>query len=196
LKAGEFSGLKSLSLILLFLSVWATTGCKEATQPKPTGYFRIGLPEEKYEVLQTPCPYTFEINSSASWIPKNDCWGDITYPTLKSVIQITYKPISSPEDLSLVIGEAQDLAFKHTVKAEGIGEKLYVDEEKRVFGLMYQMMGNAASSTQFYVTDSNQHFLRGVLYFYSVPNADSLRTVNEFMTSEIRKLIETLEWKN
>jgi hypothetical protein len=41
------------------------------------------------------------------------------------------------------------------------------------------MQGNAASSTQFYVTDSTTHFLRGVLYFYSAPNADSLKPVND-----------------
>ncbi len=111
-------------------------------------------------------------------------------------VQFTYKPIANAEQLGQILNEAQDLAYKHTVKAEGIGEKLYQNADKKMYGILYSMQGNAASSTQFFVTDSANHFLRGVLYFYSVPNADSLKPVNEYMYNEMVQLIESLEWKN
>jgi gliding motility-associated lipoprotein GldD len=55
--------------------------------------------------------------------------------------------------------------------------------------------GNAATSRQFYVTDSVHHFLRGALYFNSAPNADSLSIVNDFLETDMRHMIETLKWK-
>jgi len=72
---------------------------------------------------------------------------------------------------------------------------IYAPEE-RVFGLFYRLKGNAATSTQFFATDSSKHFLRGVLYFYAVPNADSLRPADRYMANEILHLINTLEWQN
>jgi hypothetical protein len=49
---------------------------------------------------------------------------------------------------------------------------------------------------QFFVTDSTNHFLRGVLYYYASPNADSLKPVNEFMLGEMQHLMESLRWQN
>lgn len=127
---------------------------------------------------------------------KKNCWGDLKYPTIQATVQFTYKPITNNEDLITVLKEAQDLAYKHTVAAQGIGEKLYSNPEKNIHGILYNMQGNAASSAQFFVTDSAHHFLRGVLYFYSTPNADSLKPVNEFMQAEMVQLIESIEWVN
>jgi gliding motility-associated lipoprotein GldD len=170
--------------------------CTQDYQPKPNGYFRIGLPGNVYSEIETPCPYSFEINSQAQWVPKNDCWANVHYPGLKADIQLTYKHVTSPEELEKILNESQDLAYKHTVKAEGIGEKLYMNSEKKVYGIFYLMAGNSASSAQFYMTDSTNHFLRGVLYFYSQPNADSLKPAALFMQSEMVHLVETLQWKN
>jgi gliding motility-associated lipoprotein GldD len=61
---------------------------------------------------------------------------------------------------------------------------------------LYEIRGDAASSVQFYLTDSTRHFLRGSLYFNVQPNADSLAPVIDFFMEDIMHLIETLEWKN
>lgn len=172
------------------------SSCEEEYQPKPIGYFRIGIPESDYAPLISECSYTFDLNTSSHWIEKEQCWGDISYPDIRATIQLTYKPISNEMELDAILKESQDLAYKHSVAAQGIGEKMYTNPASNVHGILYQMQGNAASSTQFYVTDSSSHFLRGVLYFYSAPNADSLKPVNEFMFGEMVHLIESLEWKN
>ena len=171
-------------------------GCnQEDYQPKPRGYFRMSLPEASNTALQGDCPYTFKYNSSAIWKPKENCWGTLYYPSLKADVQFTYKNISNAENLEKILAESQQLAYEHAVKADGIAERSYVDEEKKVYGIFYSMQGNSASSTQFYITDSTTHYLRGVLYFYSIPNADSLQPVNAFMQKEITQIIESLNWK-
>lgn len=136
------------------------------------------------------------LNNDATFVPKKYCWADVRYPSIKANIQLTYKSIKNKQHLDTLLAESQSLAYKHSVKAQGIGEKLYTNPAQNKYGLLYSMQGNAASSTQFFVTDSNTHFLRGVLYFYSVPNADSLKPVNEYMQNQVVHLIETLQWKN
>ena len=63
-------------------------------------------------------------------------------------------------------------------------------------GVMYDISGDAASSVQFYLTDSVRHFIRGALYFTLQPNSDSLSPVIEFFREDILHLIETLEWQD
>jgi gliding motility-associated lipoprotein GldD len=181
-----------LSCFMLLVS------CGAEPEPKPYGYFRIGLPQEKHQTLELNCPYQFDINTAARWEPHREmpCWGDVYYPDLKARIQFTYKPIDAPHTRDQLFKEAQDLAFRHTVVADGIRERSFENPTAKVYGTVYQMVGNAASNTQFFLTDSTGHFLRGALYFYSQPNADSLRPVNEFMFDEIVQLVESLEWKN
>jgi gliding motility-associated lipoprotein GldD len=197
LKKGAYSASRLPYRQWLLLSVLVFIGaCTEDYQPKPEGYFRIGLPGTTYTQLETDCPYTFQLNNSAQFKPKKDCWADIYYGQIRGTIQLTYKDLRAEGDLDNVLKEAQELAYKHTVAAQGIGEKLYLNPERKVYGILYQMQGNAASSAQFYATDSATHFLRGVLYFYSAPNADSLQPVNAFMYDEMVHLMESLEWKN
>ena len=195
MKKGAYNALR-LRFLLAAVSLFLVVGCSEDYQPKPEGYFRIGVPTALYEPVVTGCPYTFNKNTQATWVAKKNCWGDLKYPSIRATIQFTYKHIENDKDLQNVLKEAQDLAYKHTVAAQGIGEKLYSNPDKNMHGILYNMQGNAASSTQFFVTDSTSHFLRGVLYFYSTPNADSLKPVNEFMQAEMVQLIESIEWVN
>ena len=64
--------------------------------------------------------------------------------------------------------DAQKLAYKHTVKATGMREQVFAYDSSRVYGMYYEMSGASATTTQFYATDSTQHFLRGVLYIITV----------------------------
>ncbi len=188
--------LRSIRNILLSLPLLAGCGGEEAYTPKPHGYFRIGLPDKEYRNLDIDCNYTFEYNKAARWEPtQKECWGDVYYPTLKARLQLTYKPVTA-YNLDTLLGDARELAFKHTVKADGIKEDLILGKEKEVYGILYRIRGEAATNVQFFVTDSTENFLRGVLYFYAEPNEDSLQPVNDYMYEEVAHLIETLEWRN
>jgi hypothetical protein len=53
-----------------------------------------------------------------------------------------------------------------------------------------------ATAHQFFVTDSVRHFLRGALYFDATPNADSLGIVNDFLLTDLKHMVNTLQWRN
>ncbi len=185
--------IKLLKFNVLFVLL---TGCQEAYSPRPTGYFRISLPDTLYIAYENPmCPYTFDINQQATVLPKkkNACWDDIHYKSIHSVIQLTYKPISG--NLDTLLKDAKEFAFKHGIRADGISEHIYTDPSRQVFGILYEIYGNTATNYQFFVTDSNRHFLRGTAYVHSQPNIDSTGPVTHFLGREIRHIVETLNWK-
>ena len=61
---------------------------------------------------------------------------------------------------------------------------------------MFNVVGNAESQIQFFLTDSSYNFLIGSLYFYVKPNYDSLLPAVKYIERDIIKLVETLEWEN
>ena len=61
------------------------------------------------------------------------------------------------------------MVYKHTVKADAIKEKTYLNNQNKNFGTLYDIHGQTASSVQFHMTDSINHFLRGSLYFHVNP---------------------------
>ena len=168
--------------------------CEEYT-PKPRGYFRIDLPEKKYKIYnESDCPYSFEYPEYAAIVYHNpdSCWIDLVVPKLHAVIYLTYK---SGNDIETFLEETRTLVYKHTIKADAIN-KYYFKNEFNAYGLIYEIKGNAASSINFYITDSISNFIRGALYFNNKPNKDSLAPVVDFLSEDIAHLIETTKWKD
>ena len=87
------------------------------------------------------------------------------------------------------------LAYDHNIKAESIPEQPFVNPEKSVYGMFYMINGDAASQSHFYVTDSLNHFVTGSLYFKAKPNFDSIYPAVVYLREDIRKIMETIEWK-
>lgn len=183
-------------LLLLLIIGLFQSACSTEPTARPNGFMRIGLPNKQYEplALLEGCNFSSELNTSALLRYKDsaNCWIDIVYPRLMSTIQLTYKPVNN--NLDDLVRDAQKLAYKHTVKASGMREQLFLYDSARVYGMYYEMSGASAATTQFYATDSAHHFLRGVLYHYSAPNPDSLAPVTSFMREEILELIANLHW--
>ena len=88
------------------------------------------------------------------------------------------------------------MAYKHTIKADEINPIIWNNEEKQVYGILYDIKGDVASQVQFYLTDSTTHFLRGAFYFNCIPNKDSLSPSLRFLRKDIDRMIETFEWKD
>lgn len=91
---------------------------------------------------------------------------------MKATIYLTYKPVEN--NIDLLLGDAQRLTYEHVVKAANIVEQPFLNEDQGVYGMFYEVGGDAASQSQFYVTDSTKHFLTGAIYFRTKPNADSI----------------------
>jgi len=189
--------LKSLSF-LSALFLFMVFSCTEDYTPKPHGYFRISFQEKSYHKLDSAAlPYRFDIPTYSKAVPDNEriaepYWINLEIPRHKAEVFISYKKINN--NLDTLIQDSHELAYKHSQKADAINERIFVNPEKKVYGTIYMIDGNAASPLQFYLTDSTKHFLRGALYIREVPNIDSLRPVIDFLTPDVIRLIETTEW--
>ena len=185
----------SLLITALFIIF---SGCSEDFVPKPAGYFRIDFPKKEYRPYNADVPYFFEYPEYAIIRPDTvkkaePYWINIDIPIFKASIYISFKAIKKND--SALTEDSRKLAYKHSIMADAINEKQYVDNENKVYGVLYDIKGNVASSIQFYLTDSVKNFLRGALYFNSSPNKDSLSPVIGFIRKDIDHLIQTLRWK-
>lgn len=178
---------------LLFLVSIFLFSCGEDTLPKPKAMLRLEFPSGSYDEFQGDCPYKFSVNELSSVKQRKDCSMEIDYPMMKGSIYLTYKPVE--DNLNNLLTDAQRLSYEHVVKADNIVEQPFVNEEDRVFGMFYEVTGNAASQSQFYVTDSTSHFVTGSLYFYAKPNYDSIYPAAIYLQKDIRRIMESLEWK-
>lgn len=173
-------------------------GCSGTPVPKPRGFFRIDFPEKKYVAYRdSSCPYRFEIPDYATVLPDTNrfaepCWKYVIYASYHAQLYITYKTLHG--DLAAFAEDSRDLVYKHTIKANAIDETV-IHTPNKVYGVMYDIGGNAASNLQFYATDSTTHFIRGSLYFNTAPDADSLKPAVDFIKKDVIHLIQTLQWK-
>lgn len=188
----------SFLLILAFLIVMASCDDKHY-QPKPRGYFRIDLPEKHYVSLDTMQFYSFEYPDCCMITPdylspEQKHWVNIEYPQHKGTIHISYKEVDN--NVNEYLEDSYSMMTKHISRAIGIRDSVIVNYDRNVYGLMYFLEGEGvASSLQFYLTDSVNHFMRGSLYFNVKTNNDSLAPVIDYITDDIRHLINTIEWK-
>jgi gliding motility-associated lipoprotein GldD len=187
-----------LFFILTLLVTIAFSSCEPEFAPKPKGYFRIDFPKKEYLSFDTIYPYSFEYPFYSIAVPYNGSqngkyWMNLEFVPFRATLHLSYFSINN--DLQKHLDESRTLAYKHTVKAEAIDENIISFPDKRVFGTVYQIRGNAASTLQFYVTDSTKHFIRGAFYFNVPPNADSLAPVNDYITKDIQHFVSTLSWK-
>lgn len=189
----KLSYLFALILILTF-------SCQQDYIPKPHGYFRIDFQEKTYHQFDSiALPYSFDIPGYSKVVPDHDrlaeqYWVNLKIPAHKAEVHISYKKVD--KNLAKLMEDSRTLAYKHSIKADAINERIFVNPKKNVYGTIYLIDGNAASPLQFYLTDSTQNFLRGALYIKEVPNIDSLRPVIDFLTPDVIRLIETTEWKH
>ena len=190
---------KSFQAILLILPVAIALSCSNNYTPKPSGYFRIDLPEKKYQPFDTLFPFYFEYPVYARIMhdpqaPNEPYWINVDFPRFRGRIHLSYKEVNG--NLSKYLEDSRSLALKHMSKSTGITEQVVNIPDKKVYGLIYTIQGSGAASTyQFYLTDSTRNFIRGALYFSVSPNNDSLAPVISFIQSDINHMIETFRWK-
>lgn len=210
--------MKSRYLLLLFAFIFS---CNSPFTPKPRAYFKIDFPERSYQQFNEPgFPYTFEypvyssISRDSTLFDEsgdNAYWINVDFPEFKGRVYLSYKTIggSSVYKIKTSKGykdslvkntfdglkdEAFRMTFKHSVKASGIQDSAF-RTSNGISGVYFNVEGNAATSRQFFLTDSTKHFLRGALYFDTAPNSDSLSVVNDFLEKDMTHLINTLKWK-
>ena len=174
--------------------------CSSPSSPKPYGYFRITTPDTAYMPFDAKCPrypYTFALSRNALVKPRTDVdepyWINIYYPALDATIHCSYKPVH--HNLRELTNDALEFVYRNASHATSIPEREYARPEAHVYGVLFDLEGNTASSCQFFVTDSTKNFFRASVYCNCPPNADSLAPVYEYLRKDVIRMVETFEWK-
>ena len=191
-----FSGFSGLSVVLLAIWTLSFAACTPVSTPKPYGYFRISVPDTVYMPFAANYPYTFALSQNAEVHPQNDesYWINLYYPSLDATIHCSYKPIRN--NLRQLTADALDFVYRNASFASAIPESEYSHPEAKVYGVLFDLEGNTASSCQFFLTDSAHHFFRASVYCNCPPNADSLAPVYDYLRTDVIKMIETFTWQN
>ena len=197
-----FSFIPKQAWLLVLVSFIFLIGCssddKDTIAPKPRAYYRLTFPEKKYVKYDSVCPFTFDmpvysrVNNDKNY-GAEPCWLNLNFPSFSGTLHLSYKAVNN--NIQSYLDDTYTLASKHQIKASGIEEHLISRDSNKVYGLIYEIKGNAASSFQFFLTDSSHHFIRGALYFNAVPNTDSIAPVLEFLKKDIYRMISTFRWK-
>jgi gliding motility-associated lipoprotein GldD len=190
-----------VGLIILGICGVVLSGCVDDSKdiPKPYGYFRIELPEHDYVLYNdTMCPYSFEVPKNALVIDNpqqgpQQCFKSLIYPELKAGVYFTYFPVNN--NVAQLVKTADDIVYEHHNMASGIQVEEVNNTENGVYGISYKLMGEVAVNHVFYVTDSNNHYFAGKLYFETHPNYDSLQPCIDYIAEDILHLMNTMQWK-
>lgn len=190
---------KATVRLISFIGVILCLQCSKSYTPKPRGYPKLDFPDKEFILFDSTFPYSFEYPVYVNIVAENKelsepYWINLEFPDFDGKIHISYKAVRN--DLDDYVEDSRNLAYKHTIKADAIKETVYSQPETRVYGVLYDIKGNAASSVQFFLTDSNKHFLRGSLYFNVEPDKDSLAPVIDFVREDIIHFIESFHWNN
>ena len=183
--------------VLIFnLLLFACASCSNNYTPRPYGYYRITTPDTAYVDFNSSFPYTFALSRNAVVQPRTDVaepyWINLYYPALDATIYCSYKPVQN--NLRELTNDALEFVYRNASFATAIPEQEYAHPEASVYGVLFDLEGNTASSCQFFVTDSTHHFFRASVYCNCPPNADSLAPVYNYLRTDIIKMVETFEW--
>ena len=205
----ELGGKTSVRWQLLILVAWlfiAACSSDGNYAPKPRGYYRINFPERGYLPYISSNPFTFEYPKYAKMerdtlsrptgkLVNMQTLLNMQFPQFNATLHLSYETIPNQKIFNELVEDAHKFAFKHTVKATSIDEGVIRYPERKVYGIYYTIDGNAASSVQFFLTDSVKNYLRGALYFNSQPRLDSIQPVLNFVKQDVDVMIKSFKWK-
>jgi gliding motility-associated lipoprotein GldD len=191
---------KHILTLLLLAIVFASCNGSPDYSPKPRGYFRIVFPKKDYRAYDTAAPFTFQYPKYAIIEPDKNkdakpFWLNMQFPQFNGTLHLSYEQIQNKKELNELVEDAHKLSFKHTVKATGIDEGIISYPDRKIYGIYYTIDGNAASSVQFYLTDSVKNYIRGALYFRTEPRLDSIQPVLTFVKKDVDVMIKSFKWK-
>jgi gliding motility-associated lipoprotein GldD len=183
--------IRGFSIVVLLAIV---ISCKDDVLPKPASQLSLEYPVARYTTFSNQCPFEFEINENAAIKEEKNGGFSIHYPKMKATIYLTYKTVNN--NIDFLLRDAQSLTYKlHTLKADAIIEQPFVNPDKKLYGMFYDVTGNAATNSLFYATDSIKHFVTGSVYFYAKPNYDSILPAESYIKNDMQHLMETIKWK-
>lgn len=186
------------TFIILSISVLLLSACKKDYTPKPLGYNRIDLPFYKYiDYSNSNLTFKYADLAKIQSIPNKDSllWFNINYPSFNATIYCSYIKIK-PNNLKEVLEDSYHLAYSHSIKADGISQNKYQDDQNRkIGGIIYELDGDVATPIQFFITDSTSNFLRGSFYYNSNINLDSIKPITDLVKKDIIEIFNSIKFQ-
>jgi gliding motility-associated lipoprotein GldD len=200
------TSMRNLAILIVGLLFFSACGGSNDYSPKPRGYFRIVLPKKQYREYVSNYPFTFqypvyaaiEKDTQTRIAPKLVSMTNLLnmqFKQFNGTLHLSYETITSKKVFNELVEDAHKLAFKNTVKATDIDQGNISVPAHKVYGIYYTIGGNAASSVQFFLTDSVKNYMRGALYFNTEPRLDSIQPVLNFVKQDINVMIGSFKWK-
>lgn len=198
------SNLLKYLLVFSILGIVGFASCRPTVPTvKPIGYFKMEYPKHEYQKFDsTGFPYSFsypiyaEITQDANLVKEEHApfWINVFFPKLNATIYLSYKHITGKQTLTQLIAESYKLSYAHDQRADYIKTPPF-QTKNGLYGVMFNVGGNAASSYQFFITDTVKNFVRGSLYFNVEPNIDSLKPSIEFLRKDMDEMIQSFKFK-
>ncbi|MFK7806585.1 MAG: hypothetical protein AB8F74_02175 [Saprospiraceae bacterium] len=196
--------IKPSNIFALLIICLLFQACEETVYvPKPRGYPRIVYPTKAYQKFSEDyCAFTFEypayatVEQDTSYFDgqaKDDCWFDINIDHFAAKVYCSYVSIGKNNSFDKLQDDAFTMANEHIVKANYIDE-IPLNTKNGVKGMAFDLEGPVASPFMFYLTDEEDHFLRGSLYFNTKADPDSLAPVIKFVKEDLSHMISTFKW--
>jgi len=187
----------------LFFFLFALS-CSSDYSPKSRGYFYIELPDPVYhDFIRYPF-FKYSVSDqvivtelkdeSLREKEKSPMEFIMNYPRFQAHILCSYFKINSLE-FSTLSEENSRMISVLGKKAKEIKAVAYNHSEQNVYGLVYELNGNLISPLQFVISDSIHSYFRGVLYFDTVLDRDSIAPVLTYISKDIQVMIESFQWK-
>lgn len=187
-------------LIIMALSC----GEERVNTPKPRMYPKVDYPTKEYEpfVLEA-CNFSFQkpkystVKTGIKFFDEKSshpCWFDLQLKDFNGSIHFSYNPINDANALDKLVSDAFRIVEQHNTKAE-YREEVLIENKNGVNGLLFNLEGPVASPINFFLTDTTQHFVRASLYFNASVDPDSIAPILDFVSDDMRTIIETFQWK-
>ena len=159
--------------------------------PKPKAKIKIELPSELTSVFEDDI-IIFSYSNSAV-VEKNDNIYSMRYPSYNSEIVFFVNEIT---DLDLEIYNFENEIMVHEKQGAYINANIIEDSESEMYGVLCYLEGNKiATSSQFFITDSTNYFVRGGLEF-NTPINPEIDVQNNIMKQEVLKFINSFNWSS
>ncbi len=176
-------------ILFLIVSLYFFETKQEYYIPKPEALVKIELPDSSTSQY-TDEKISFKYSNSTS-VKLKDNFYSLNYPQYSSCISFKINPLV---DIDLELYNFENSISVHEKQGAYINANVIQDSSENIYGVLCYLGGNKiATSSQFFITDSTNFFVRGGLDFDCAITPE-IEIQNIIMKKEILKFIESFQW--
>ncbi len=194
---------KTFATIIIILFMAMVQSCDNPPKtPLPSTYLRLEVEKAEPKVFdEEDFPFTF-IYPSNAMVEKQDSksnaikWFNLNYKKYNYLVNVSFIPLKTKTDLYNSVSDCYTFLKRHEKLSGGIIQQDYQNNEKQVYGTVFEIKGNdVVSPMQFYLTDSTKYFVRFALNSNFKPNNDSCQVIIDQLKKDLITMVNSFSWK-